>query len=87
MWPFKGEPRLSPVRGSHRRTVLSMLPVAIVLPSGDQLTTRTQLVWPFKVCTGVPVSQSHILAVESPLPVHNLDEEAGENEVARMASP
>lgn len=43
--------------------------------------------WPLRVCNGVPVSQSHILAVESPLPVTIVDEETGENAVARMASP
>jgi hypothetical protein len=56
-----------------------MLPVAILESSGDQLTANTQLVCPFSVCTGVPVSQSHILAVLSPLPLTILDEDLGEN--------
>ena len=64
-----------------------MLPVATVESSGDQLITSTQLVWPFRVWRGVPVSQSKIRAVESPLPVASLEEERGENDVARMASP
>jgi hypothetical protein len=64
-----------------------MLPVAILESSGDQLTANTQLVCPFNVCTGVPVSQSHILAVLSPLPLTILDEDLGENWVARIASP
>jgi hypothetical protein len=64
-----------------------MLPVAIMRPFGDQLTARTQLVCPFRTCRGVPVSQSHILAVESPLPVTMLDEEAGEKATANIASP
>ena len=64
-----------------------MLPVAIVEASGDQLTTSTQLVWPFSVFRGVPVSQSHNRAVESPLPVKRMEEVAGEKAVARMASP
>lgn len=64
-----------------------MLPVAIVLSSGDQATTNTQLVWPFRVCIGVPVSQSHIRAVESPLPVTSLEDDDGENEAAKIASP
>ena len=55
--------------------------------SGDQLTANTHPVCPLSVWRGVPVSQSHILAVESPLPVANNDEEAGEKAVARMASP
>jgi hypothetical protein len=56
-----------------------MDPVAILLSSGLQDTANTQLVWPFNVCTGVPVSQSHILAVLSPLPDTILDEDFGEN--------
>lgn len=64
-----------------------MLPVATVKSSGAQLITRTQLVCPFRVWRGVPVSQSKIRAVESPLPVANFEEERGENDVAKMASP
>jgi hypothetical protein len=64
---------------SHSLTVLSMLPVAILPSSGDQLTAKTQLVWPFNVCTGVHVSQSHILAVLSPLPLTMREELLGEN--------
>lgn len=67
--------------------MLSILPVAIVLSSGDQLTARTQLVWPFSVWRGVPVSQSHIRAVQSPLPLTIVEEVEGENMVARIASP
>jgi hypothetical protein len=33
------------------------------------------------------VSQSHIRAVESPLPETIVEEETGENDVARIASP
>ncbi len=33
------------------------------------------------------MSQSHIRAVESPLPVTSNDDEAGEKAVARIASP
>lgn len=36
---------------------------------------------------GVPVLQSHIRAVESPLPVASIDDEAGEKAAARMGSP
>ena len=75
------------MRGSQSRTELSILPVARMIPSGDQLTTRTQLVWPLRVCKGVPVSQSQIRAVLSPLPVAMREADAGENWVARMASP
>ena len=64
-----------------------MLPVAIAEASGDQVTTNTQLVWPFNVIRGVPVSQSHNRAVESPLPVKSFDDVAGEKAVANIASP
>ena len=64
-----------------------MDPVAIIDSSGDHETARTQLVCPFKVCNGVPVSVSHSLAVASPLPVTSFAEDEGENAVARMASP
>ena len=43
--------------------------------------------WPLRVCNGVPVSQSHIRAVLSPLPVAMREADAGENWVARIASP
>lgn len=56
-----------------------MLPVAILLSSGDQLTAKTQLVWPFNVWTGVHVSQSYILAVLSPLQLTMREELLGEN--------
>lgn len=87
VWPFKGLPRVEPVKGSQSMTVLSMLPVAIIVASGDQLTTKTQLEWPLSVWRGVPVSQSHIRAVLSPLPLAMREEDAGENWVASMASP
>ena len=73
--------------GSHKRTVLSIDPVAINFSSGDQLATNIQLVWPFKACTGVPVSVSNILAVLSPLPVTILEEDDAANEVVNIASP
>lgn len=59
----------------------------MVVSSGDQHATNTQLLWPFRVWRGVPVSVSKIRAVLSPLPVTNLEDEDGENEVARIASP
>lgn len=64
-----------------------MEPVATVVSSGDQLVTRTQLVWPFSVWTGVPVSVSKMRAVLSPLPVTILEDVEGEKAFARMASP
>jgi hypothetical protein len=39
------------------------------------------------VWRGVPVSQSQTRAVESPLPETIVEEETGEKEVARIASP
>ena|SRR2546430_4205 len=64
-----------------------MLPVANIFPSGEKATTKTQLVWPLSVRNGVPVSQSHIRAVLSPLPVTIVADDAGENVAARIASP
>lgn len=87
VWPLKGWPRGWPDWGSHRRTVLSIDPVAMAVSSGDQDATRTQLVWPLRVWKGVPVSVSNILALLSPLPVTSLEEEEDAKEVARIASP
>lgn len=67
--------------------MLSMLPVAIILSFGDQLTAKTQLVCPFNVCKGVPVSQSHTRAVESPLPDTIREDEDEAKDVANIASP
>ena len=64
-----------------------MDPVASVALSGDQETASTQEVCPFIVYLGVPVSQSHILAVESPLPVAKREQVTGEKAVQRIASP
>lgn len=64
-----------------------MDPVAIVVSSGDHEATKTQLVWPLRVWKGVPVSVSNILALLSPLPVTNLEEEDEAKDVARIASP
>ena len=85
--PFRGPPRGLPFAGSHNRTVLSILPVASMPSSGDHATASTHPVWPFRVCCGVPVSQSNILAVLSPLPVASFDDVAGENAVARIDAP
>lgn len=67
--------------------MLSIEPVAMVVSSGDHDVTKTQLVWPFSVCKGVPVSVSKMRAVLSPLPVANLEEDEEAKDVARMASP
>lgn len=64
-----------------------MLPVAIMLSLGDQLTARTQLVWPLSVWRGVPVSQSHTRAVESPLPDTIREDDDAAKDVANIASP
>lgn len=65
VWPVIALPNALPLFEFQTRTVLSLLPVAIRLSSGDQLTANTQEVWPFSVWYGVPVSVSHILAVLS----------------------
>lgn len=85
--PLSGPPRAEPSSGFHKRTVLSMLPVASMLLSGDHATASTQPVWPLKVCKGVPVSQSHIRAVLSPPPVARRLDVAGENAVVRIEAP
>ncbi len=68
---FKVCPICLPVVGSQIRISLSMLPVASFLPSGDQATQTTQLVWPLQVTSGVCVSISHSRRVQSPLPLAN----------------
>ena len=79
VWPFNGPPSDSPLCGFHNRTLLSIEPVAKVQSSGDHETARINDVWPFKVYFGVPVSQSHIRILLSPLPVARREAEAGEN--------
>ena len=78
--PSIGFPNCFPVFGSHARIVLSIVPVAVLELSSEQLTANTQL-----VC--LLVSQSHILAVLSPDPLNILDEDLSENCGARIASP
>ena len=85
--PLIAPPYGFPVWGSHKRIVLSILPVEMNFASGDHATHKTQLVCPFRVNFEVSVSQSHIRAVASPLPETISDDVAGENCVARMASP
>ena len=85
--PLIASPYGFPVFGSHKRIVLSILPVEMNFASGDHATHKTQLVCPLKVNIEVSVSQSHIRAVVSPLPETIRDDDSGENCVARMASP
>ena len=56
-------------RASHNRTVLSLLPVAIVLPSGLNATLLTHRVCPIRVRLSVSVWTSHSRTVLSPLPL------------------
>src|SRR5690606_22356367 len=66
-WPLSGPlPTALPVSGSHILTALSMLPVASLFPSALHSTHSTHPSWPERVYLGVPVMQSHTLAVLSP---------------------
>src|SRR5512135_2323647 len=56
-----------PLSTSHKRAVLSQLPVARVLPSGEKATLATPSVWPLKVRIGSQVSAFHRRAVLSTL--------------------
>ena len=84
--PFRAAPSDAPVSGIHKRTALSMEPVARSEPAGEKLTQSTQEVWPLRVCRGVPVSQSQRRAVLSPEPVARREEVEGEKAVQRIAS-
>ena len=64
--PFKGLPNFSPVFASQIKMFLSIPPEAIVLPSGEKATKRTQPEWPSHVCSGDSVFKSHNLTVVSP---------------------
>src|SRR4030081_2934350 len=48
--------RHSPIPGSQTRTVLSSLPLTILVPSGVTTTDVTRQVWPV---SGSPVARSH----------------------------
>lgn len=80
-------PNGCPLVEDQSRTVLSLLPVAIICPFGENATAKTQSVCPFIVSIGVPVSQSNIRAVLSPLPVTIVEDDTGENAIARIAEP
>ena len=67
--------------------MLSIDPVAMMVSSGAHDATRTQLVWPLRVCRGVPVSVSNMRAVLSPLPVTSREDEEEAKDVASIASP
>ena len=54
---------------SHKRAVLSQLPVSTCLPSGEKATTRTTDEWPMNWRISLPVALSHRRAVLSQLPV------------------
>ena len=57
-WPLCRRPSL-PVATSHMRTVLSSLPLASFVPSGDQKTERTDFEWPLNCHNCLPVFTSH----------------------------
>ena len=55
-----------PLSTSHNRTVPSSLPLARVVPSGENDTDKTQPVWPVSRATSAPVWASYS---EIPTPV------------------
>ena len=58
-----------PVFASHKRTVVSGPPLAIVFPSGEKLTLSTPSVCPVSVFMFRPVFTSHKRTVLSQLPL------------------
>ena len=59
-----------PVAASHTRTVLSLLPLASFVPSGDHATEPTKSEWPLRGDPmGAPVDASHSSTVLSKLPL------------------
>src|SRR5262245_7355710 len=57
-----------PVCASHTLPVLSKLPEAMRLPSGENAALMTQLVCPLRVSCSCPVCASHTFTVSSKLP-------------------
>ena len=53
---------------SHKQTVSSLDPEAIIVQSAEIETDQTSLVWPWKVLITPPVCTSQILTVSSSLP-------------------
>ena len=64
--PLRGLPIYSPVKASHSKILLSMPPLARVLPSGEKATKSTHPLWPSQVTSGDSVARSHSLTVVSP---------------------
>src|SRR5262249_24561446 len=56
-----------PLSGSHTFTVRSMLPEAMLLPSGLHATLRTGCLCPLRERTSRPFAASHTLMVQYPL--------------------
>jgi hypothetical protein len=66
LWPFKGFPTCWPVLVSHTIQLLSMPPLANVVPSGAKATNNTQPLWPSQVTYGLSVFRSQSRTVWSP---------------------
>ena len=64
--PLSGLPIYSPVNASQSKILLSMPPLANVLPSGEKATKSTQPLCPSHVTSGDSVARSHSLTVVSP---------------------
>lgn len=78
----------APVCESHTFALLSSLPVAMQLPSGDAQTEYTRAVWPMYSTSGVAASHpTHKRAVPSWLAVAQLPGSASTHRTQRTASP
>ena len=64
--PLSGKPIYLPVKASQSKILLSIPPLARVLPSGENATKRTHPLWPSQVTSGLSVLKSHSLTVVSP---------------------
>ena len=58
--------------GFHNRTVLSPLPLASMVPSGEKQTLVTESVCPMRVFKCCPVAGFHNRSVLSPLPLASM---------------
>jgi hypothetical protein len=56
VWPFKVA-RQSPVATSHKRTVLSQLPLARIARDGENATLQTWFVWPERAAIGFALAR------------------------------
>lgn len=83
--PLRGKPIYFPVLASQSKMLLSIPPLASVLPSGENATNKTQPLCPSQVASGLSVAKSHSLTVVSPEADANRWP-SGENATYKIAS-